>query len=272
MSPDEATTTQWSCASCGALLASGRIKTRRAFSLRICEHKTQKDEKKQTFEQATSKSEIGKMTSKLLCSLLLVALVAALQVAADKTPSTDDELQFKGTQGTEDETLDQQQSKQQQPKDQASTTDRSINTLNHEEDDEREDESQYRPRPRPFSPLQQLLGPLHHLFDRARPSGPRPFGGPRPSMMIDTFPSFNGNPFEMLDRHAMDFERQFAELERQAGEGQDVSYFSRNGVAYVKTCTTRRVQPEGDSKKIDDSQQQQQQNSEQLNTAKQATN
>lgn len=50
--------------------------------------------------------------------------------------------------------------------------------------------------------------------------------------------------FEALRRHRMDLDQQFSQLERQAGEGQDISYFYRNGVQYIRTCVTKRVQPQ----------------------------
>lgn len=72
---------------------------------------------------------------------------------------------------------------------------------------------------------------------------------------------FNFNPFQFfqrrlfpiedlidqLRRQRMSFDHQFSQLERQAGQGQDVSYFSRNGEQYVRTCVTKKVQP-GDQK------------------------
>lgn len=51
--------------------------------------------------------------------------------------------------------------------------------------------------------------------------------------------------FEQLRRHRLDMDKQFSQLERQAGEGQDISYFYRNGVQFVRTCVTKRVQPQG---------------------------
>lgn len=76
-----------------------------------------------------------------------------------------------------------------------------------------------------------------------------PFRGGFGSGFGGTLDSFNGL-HSMLQRiigdsigrqHQM-FEQKFQDLERQAERGQDVSYFERNGVAYVRTCTTKRVQ------------------------------
>lgn len=50
--------------------------------------------------------------------------------------------------------------------------------------------------------------------------------------------------FDALRRHRINLDQQFSQLERQAGEGQDISYFFRNGVQYVRTCVTKRVQPQ----------------------------
>lgn len=48
------------------------------------------------------------------------------------------------------------------------------------------------------------------------------------------------NPLSYLFSNQL-FERQMQDLSQQAEEGQQVEYLSRNGVSYVRTCTTKRV-------------------------------
>jgi hypothetical protein len=63
------------------------------------------------------------------------------------------------------------------------------------------------------------------------------FYQPQPAQSMSFLDNLSGS----LRRHNQRFEHQFRDLERQAGEGQDVSYFNQNGVAYMRTCTTKRV-------------------------------
>lgn len=71
-------------------------------------------------------------------------------------------------------------------------------------------------------------------------NSPMPFFGPSP-FNRSPFMNMFGNIFEDMNRHRQMMDRQFGDLEQQAAEGQQISYFSRNGVSYVKTCTVKRV-------------------------------
>lgn len=58
-------------------------------------------------------------------------------------------------------------------------------------------------------------------------------------------PRNNMNPFayimEMSQQQNQLFDRQLQGLSQQVEEGQQVEYLSRNGVSYMRTCTTKRV-------------------------------
>lgn len=76
------------------------------------------------------------------------------------------------------------------------------------------------------------------------------YSNPNQQFHILPFPFFQRRDpisaiFEQMRRHRLDMDKQFSQLERQAGEGQDISYFYRNGVQYIRTCVTKRVQPQG---------------------------
>lgn len=194
-------------------------------------------------------------TSKTLCSLVvLVGLVACRQAAGQTQPSN--ELKFKGTEATEMDSAEGQQQQQQLPGEQESEPSKNDNYNNNERE-------QYTPRP-PQSPLQQLLMPFDFgsIFGQPNNQHGRPsFGMMGPMQLMEPMGGRRGSLidslFGQLDSHARNFERQFDQLERQAGEAEEVSYFSRNGVSYVKTCKTRRVQPNGNQ--LEHQQQQQEQ-------------
>lgn len=89
---------------------------------------------------------------------------------------------------------------------------------------------------------QSLLPPFGNLFGPMQENNGGFMSGPqqRPFSFLDNLFGSIRQQTQNLHRN---FERQFSDLERKAGEGQDVSYFNRNGVAYVRTCTTKRVSP-----------------------------
>lgn len=189
-----------------------------------------------------------------LVGLLVVAATVA-QVAAQNNKDTD-ELRLRG---------DQQQQQQQQGGGSASDTtiisdentipssNNRDNQMNNPLSDEGENS---RPRPPPSSPLGFRL-PSFFRGDSA--SGPGLFGslfGGPPGLMDPMQPN-QGRPylfdtiFDTINRQRENLDREFSNLERQAGEGQEVTDFYRNGIAYRRTCTTHRLSP-------NDQQQQQQ--------------
>jgi len=90
-------------------------------------------------------------------------------------------------------------------------------------DVEDSDENQYHVIPSPFNFFNQ---------DQDRP---------RPGSLFQQL--FGGNFIDSLRRQQELMDRQFRRLEVEAnGDGQEISYFSRNGVTYSKTCTVKRVQ------------------------------
>lgn len=77
--------------------------------------------------------------------------------------------------------------------------------------------------------------------DMVQPIFPNFFRPPRPTPLFDSI--FNGQGLmDHFRRHREMMNQQFEQLERQAGEGQEVRSFTRNGVTYVRTCTTKRVE------------------------------
>lgn len=187
--------------------------------------------------------------NKTLCLGALLALMSQ-QVVAQSSPAPTDELKFRGTEATTDESIsdthivtDATPTNNGAP----TPTNNDQTSLDFSNNNNNNDYNQQQPAEFPLS----FIMPLDGFMNQDPFSGPPapfghgngrgPFRGPnrRPGSFLDSL--FGGNLFDHIDRHAQAFERKFSELERQAGEGEDVSYFQRNGQAYVRTCTTRRV-------------------------------
>lgn len=103
------------------------------------------------------------------------------------------------------------------------------------EDNESDDQQQQQHQQQPQ--FNDSFDPFGLFQPRPRPNGPQDGSNRRPSL----FDIIRGGMLEPFTRHQEMMDRQFQQLERQAGEGQEVSYFSRNGVSYMRTCTTKRV-------------------------------
>lgn len=67
-----------------------------------------------------------------------------------------------------------------------------------------------------------------------------PFFGP-PSFNRSPFMSMFGNIFEDMRRQREQMMKEFDELEPLAGEGSHDTYYQKNGVSYVKSCTVKRL-------------------------------
>lgn len=108
------------------------------------------------------------------------------------------------------------------------TTDLAPLNQNEQVDQDDQDDLNDYQQPQPFQPFQ-------------------PFGGFRQPPNFNSRPNplfglFGGNLFDSIRRHSDMMNQRFQELENQAAEGKSISYFSRNGVSYVRTCTVERVQ------------------------------
>lgn len=87
------------------------------------------------------------------------------------------------------------------------------------------------PRPQPFDPLD-------FFQPRPRPR-PSPFGS---QIFPPLFHHFLGQDMsDFINRRQEQMNQQFKQLERQAAQGIEVSRFSKDGVTYERTCTTKRV-------------------------------
>lgn len=184
--------------------------------------------------------------SKVLCLVALVGLVACQQVSCQDQPR--DELQLnrndQSKEASEDTTI-VTDAPTTNPASQPATT---LNPVINIDDDDDQGQPDRRHR-LPFSNPFRFLMPFDLDFGFGGGHNNRPgfgFGGGFGSS-DGASGSFGGSGndlfgglFDRLDRHVSDMQRDF---ERQAGEGQDVSYFNRNGVAYVRTCTTRKLSP-----------------------------
>lgn len=171
-----------------------------------------------------------------MCLLVVVGVLTVQHVLGQTTtPKASDELHFKGTEATDaSPTSDSNHATDPADlapdgKNQRRNNRNNNNDLDNDNDYDYDNDQQ-----------QPQLSPFNYIFPfGGQQAGPSPFG--RPGSLLGGL--FGGNLFDHLDRRAQEMERQFSNLERQAGEGQDVSYFQRNGEAYVRTCTTRKVKP-----------------------------
>lgn len=158
-------------------------------------------------------------------------MLANSVIAADTNGSAPDELRLNpNNQGTTETTVtpSNQQQNEVQPNNEITTLDdidrnkngNNFNNYNQHNLDGDE------------TGLNNLI-PSPFNFFGTRPNLP-PMG---PSPFLNIF----GNMLEPFRRGHEAFEKQFRQLEQQAGEGQEVTSFTKNGVTYVRTCTTRRA-------------------------------
>lgn len=193
----------------------------------------------------------------------LACLAVLLASLARDVASQTDELRFNGNNGD---------SKQQQAPGADSTAVISNNDITKPANGNRRppalfnqqqqfDMSQNMP---PFQMQGMLQGNGNPFGDMFSPSGRR-----NPSGLLERLLGGSGL-FEALQQQGSFFEREFQNLQRQAANGQETTYFNRNGQAYVRTCTIRKLtpgeNPTQEKKEVPQQQQQQTDNElEQLN-------
>lgn len=189
----------------------------------------------------------------LWLSLASVLFAAALANGQSSTASPN-ELNFRGADGASRDaiTIDDGGKKQNQNvvptgRPEASSTPSPTelvdpNRMNQDHDDSYDDDDDRQQQGDEFWPFQNfnqgfnMFDPLN-LNNQQQQRGDQRRG---PGSLLQEL--FGGRLIDNLRRHHQNFERQFSDLERKAEMGgEEVSYFNRNGVAYVRTCTTKRA-------------------------------
>lgn len=186
------------------------------------------------------------MSGKLILISALVGLIVAALVSA-QTNIPNELNRVDPSKGPQNQNQNQQQRPQQQPQGNTDSdnddevvspssnenelrlpTNDPRNRQNNQnelvpktENDEEQEDSVF-----PFDPL--------GIFDpRPRPVRPNRGG---------SFMSLFQDPMRHFERHRQMMNQKFSDLERQAAEGQSISYFTNgNGITYKKVCTVERV-------------------------------
>jgi hypothetical protein len=179
----------------------------------------------------------------LTLAAALACLVLTNQVAGDTPPP--DELRYNGNNGdngqqTSDADTNVITDDNTRPSDQ-----RPFGNSDFSQQQQQYPQQQQQQRPGGFPfPLLAPLQPFRDLLHDALGLAPPPaFPMQRPFSPFDNI--FN----DMRSRHDQTFkmfDNVVRDLERQAAEGQEVSFFKVNGKAYKKTCTVERLdRPKG---------------------------